>query len=343
MKKVYLTLPLLLTGLLATAQTTDRLPLVEGFTSNTCPPCASFNASYSPVLNANAPNEENNPGVAVVKYQMDWPSPGTDPSNNDDADARRSFYQVSGIPDWFIDAGSISGNQAEIDASKNNPAEIEITAAYTITGTTIDVEVELNPLVNLGAGARLFIALTNKEYTYTGGTNGETTFQHVFRKMMPAAGGIFLSPLNAGTPVTKTESYTFTVGTPSQTDYNLWNTDVEVVVWVQKTTNKEVFNAAIAQEGALGIEEGDSDEFGMYVYPNPSNDLANVAFDGVAGETSTVEVYDNVGQLVLTETVVLSGGRQIVSLSTNELSTGLYSVVVRNGNKRATSKLMVTK
>lgn len=319
------------------------MPLVEGFTSNTCGPCAGFNASYSPILSNNAPNAENNPGVAVVKYQMDWPSPGNDPSNNDDADARRSFYQVSGIPDWFIDADSISGNQAEIDAAKNNPAEIEIEAAYTLTGNTVDVEVELNPLVNLGAGARLFIAVTNKQYNYSGGTNGETSFEHVFRKMLPAAGGVFLSPLNAGTPVTKTESYTFTVGTPSQTDYNLWNTDIEVVVWVQKTTNKEVFNAAIAKEGALGIAEGDSDEFGIHVYPNPSNDVANVVFDGEAGENAVVELYDNVGKLVITESLVLSGGRRTVQIQTNDLDAGMYSVIVRNGNKRATSQLVVTK
>ena len=141
MKKYYMpVLGLLLAGSLS-AQTTDRLTIIEGFSSNTCPPCQTWNAAYSPVLANNMPNDENAPGVAVLKFQMDWPSPGNDPSNNDDADTRRGFYGVSGIPDWKIDGDDNNGTQSQIDSYNAMPAELELEAAYTITGNDIEVAI----------------------------------------------------------------------------------------------------------------------------------------------------------------------------------------------------------
>jgi len=124
MKHIYLSLSTLLLAMSSIGQTTNRLPLVEGFTSNTCPPCSSFNGAYTPILNANNPNTLSNPGVAVIKYQMDWPLPGTDPSNNGEADSRRNYYQVNSIPDWFIDAESTSGGQTDISNAQQVDAEL---------------------------------------------------------------------------------------------------------------------------------------------------------------------------------------------------------------------------
>lgn len=344
MKKFYLPALLLLGLGTANAQTTDRLVLIEGFTSNTCPPCATFNAAYSPILSNNAPNDEANPGVAVLKFQMDWPSPGNDPSNNDDADTRRSFYGVSGIPDYKIDGDDVDGTQSQIDSYSANPAELEIEAAYTITGNTIDINVAFTPLVDLGGGSRLYIALANKSYNYSGGTNGETSFSHVFRKMIPQDAGISLGFLTAGTEQTFNESYTYTLagGTPAQDSYDLWDDQFEIVVWVQKSNSKEVFNAAVASQGVLGVEEGDADDFGMLVFPNPVQDNATVAFDN-NNEVVTLEVYNNLGQVVMTEQVTSMTGRQRVELNTTNLEAGMYFVKVQLGNKVSTTPLMVTK
>ncbi len=345
MKKLYMpVIALLFTGAV-NAQTTERLPLIEGFTSNTCGPCYSWNTAYSPVISANMPNDMANPGIAVVKFQMDWPSPGNDPSNNDDADTRRGFYSITGIPDWFIDGEANDGSQTQIDTYQNNPSELEIEAAFTLTGNTLDINVEFTPLVDLGGGARLYIALANKEYTYNGGTNGETEFHHVFRKMIPQDAGISLGFLTANTTQTFNESYTYSVasGTPAQDSYDLWDDQIEIVVWVQKSNSKEVYNAAIAQEGTLGIVDGDSDDFGLALFPNPTNEQTSVVFDAIAGEQVSIAVYNTLGELVLTKNHDARSGRQRLMLNTAEFEAGMYIVKVQMGQSVATNPLMVTK
>ena len=344
MKKLYLLSFLTTVSIGLNAQTTDRIPLVEGFSSNTCGPCASWNASYTPILDANDPNTGNYASVAVLKYQMDWPTPGTDPSNNDDADVRRSYYGVSGIPDWFIDGEFNNGSQTTIDEAKNNVAPMIIDAAYILTGNTIDVTVEITPLQDLGNGSRIFIALANKSYNYSGGTNGESQFKHVFRKMLPAANGAFVPTLVANQKQTFNESYTYTVsGLPAQTNNDFWNANFEVVVWVQRTNTKEVWNAAVATEGTIGIEEGDNDQFGLIVYPNPANEQTTVMFDGNGSEDVTIEVYNSLGQVVVSENRNDLIGRQRIDMNTSDLPAGMYQVHVKQGDKLATSQLMVSK
>ena len=47
-------------------QTVQRQVLVEEFTSSTCAPCASFNAQFTPIINANSPNTASGK-INVVK------------------------------------------------------------------------------------------------------------------------------------------------------------------------------------------------------------------------------------------------------------------------------------
>lgn len=344
MKKVYLSVLSFVACGLLNAQTTTRLPLVEGLSSNTCGPCASFNSTYGPIIENNTPNEEINPGIAIVKYQMNWPSPGTDPSYNDDGNTRRGFYGTTGIPDWYIDGVSNNGTQAEIDAEKTNDAPLKITAAYTLTGNQIDVTVQIIPLQYLGNGNRCYIALTNKSYNYTGGTNGENSFHHVLRKMLPDGAGTFLSTLNANDTITITESYTYNVAgsTPTQGSYDLWNSTFEIVAWVQRTTGaKPVQNATVAAQGALGIAEGDTDDFGLIVYPNPVNDQSTVMFDAAPNTTSKITVINQLGEIVFDESYGQLNGRQRISVNTSAFAPGLYYVTVLSGDKIAREPLII--
>jgi hypothetical protein len=341
MKKLYISaIAILFSAASADAQTTPRTAIVEGFTSNTCGPCAGWNASYGPIIEANNPNTGN--GIAVLKYQMDWPSPGNDPSNNDDADSRRGYYGVSGIPDWFIDGDANDGSQSQINSYQANPSELLIETAYTITGNDLDIQVDVTPLVYLGAGARLYVAIANKEYNYSGGTNGESNFKHVFRKMLPAPNGAYMAPLTANVVQNYNYQYTYTVGTPDQTNNNFWDNQIEIVVWVQKTT-KEVLNAGVAGIGVLGIEEGDNDDFGLVVYPNPASDVANFVFDGDGFNEVVVEVYNNLGQMVHNQNHGTLEGRQKLELNTTEFEAGMYFVKVLKGNTVATSSMLLAK
>ncbi|HLU86398.1 MAG TPA: T9SS type A sorting domain-containing protein, partial [Taishania sp.] len=206
------------------------------------------------------------------------------------------------------------------------------------------VTVDVMPLQDLGNGSRIYIALANKSYSYTGGTNGETSFKHIFRKMLPASNGAFVANLQTNQTQTFNASYTFTVSSvPSQMDNNFWNSDFEVIVWVQKSSSKEVWNATIAEEGTLGIEDGDSDEFGLIVYPNPADDNTVVMFDGQGNEDVVIDVYNSLGQVVLSENRNNLQGRQRIGLNTTDLESGMYMVRVRQGDKLASSQLMIAR
>ena len=112
------------------SQGVARSGLIEEFSSSTCAPCATFNATFDPLIVSNNSNVASSK-FNVVKYQMNWPAPGTDPSYNAHGSARRTFYSVSGIPDHFTNGlTGGAGDQAEIDASKANPAVAAITGTY---------------------------------------------------------------------------------------------------------------------------------------------------------------------------------------------------------------------
>lgn len=343
MKKIFTLIAICGMALSSSAQTTTRLPLVEGLTSNTCGPCAGFNNSYNPILSNNNPNDANSPGIAVVKYQMDWPSPGTDRSYNGDAEIRRSFYGTTGIPDWYIDGQYNGGSQSEINTAKANAAPLIINAAYTLTGTTIDVTVQIIPLVDLGNGNRCYIALANKQYNHTGGTNGESTFYHVMRKMLPNGAGSFLPNLLANDTFYVNQSYTYTVSSlPAQGSFDFWNSTIEVVAWVQKTNGtKPVQNSTVVPEGILGIEEGDNDDFGMLMFPNPANESTQVVFDGNAEEESSIAVFNQLGEVVFQNNYGKLNGRQQIEINTSDLASGLYFVRINVGDQLATQSLII--
>jgi hypothetical protein len=342
MRKNYRLLFLAAGTSLASIAQTNRLPLVEGFTSNTCAPCASYNANYSPILSNNAPNIDFGAQIAVVKYQMNWPSPGTDPSYNDDADSRKGFYGVSGIPNWFIDANSINGTQTEIDNAKQTDGWAEIDAAYTLSGNDITVNVEFTPLVDMGAGTRLYIAITQKQYNYSGGTNGESSFEHVQRVMLPNAGGTYFGVLDSGEFTTHSETFTYNVaGTPTQGSTDFWNNDFEVVVWLQKAVStKDVWNAAIAAEGTVGLEDKES-QVAVRLSPNPALDYTRVNYEADGVNETVITVYDLNGKLVYQESDQSTTGFRYAQINTEDLSKGVYQVVVQQGDKMGREKLVV--
>mgnify|MGYP001345681595 CR=1 FL=1 len=84
-----------------------------------------------------------------------------------------------------------------------------------------------------------------------------------------------------------------------------------------------------------GIEETVSNMFS--VYPNPATDMINVSFNETVN--GTVSIVNIAGKEVLSATV---NGAQ-TSISTAELSSGVYYVQVNNGNLTQVDKIVVKK
>jgi thiol-disulfide isomerase/thioredoxin len=211
----------------------DRRVIIERFTSSTCPPCATYNPTLDGFLNSTNPND-----AISISYHMNWPAPGNDPmylANPNDNNVRRSHYNVNSIPNWKFD-GVININgfgtgelQSSLAQRKNVLSPITIIVKETRNGSTVNAVVEIyceSPVENPNATVQFGVVEKMVNYSFPPGTNGESNFADVMRKMLPSA---------LGTPVTLlpgrkiTLEYSYTIS-------SAWVADqVRSVVFVQSS------------------------------------------------------------------------------------------------------------
>lgn len=243
MKKLLLVTVLSCATLAVTAQTT-RTQLYEVFSGENCGPCASAN----PVTHALV--QANSSAIIALKYQVPIPSAGPICNENTvDPAARRSYYGVNAAPNARHD-GTTIGNGHSI-----NLTQAIITNRQPVTSPfAMTVEHELNAnldsiFITVGVTAAqavstgtwvLQIALIEKNMLFATppGTNGETEFHNVTRKMYPSAAGTTLP-----TSWTNGQLQTVTIAAPLPT-YIRDRAELGVIAFVQNNATKEVAQAA---------------------------------------------------------------------------------------------------
>ncbi len=323
-------------------QSVTRTALVEEFTSSTCAPCASFNSNFDPLLNSLNTNVGTS-NFAAVKYQMNWPSPGNDPSYNPDGNSRRGYYGVTGIPDPYLDGAPTNGTNAALTAAQANPAYVNVDLTYTLTGFDLTANVAVTSYADFAGSYKLHIVATEDFYSYPASTTSQDEFHFAMRKMMPNAQGTTVT-LTSGNTQNYSQTYTFNEGGPAQGNYNLWGTldGVSLVAFVQNNTTKEVLNADFVNVTATGVEENLLDR-SLRVFPNPSNGLVNVVFDLPAGETATLEVTNVLGEVVYSATRNVGAGAQRELVDLGSLNNGIYYMTITAGDLKSTRKVTLNK
>jgi hypothetical protein len=212
----------------------QRIPMIEHFSSSTCPPCVAVNNSMNTFCN-------NNPGrFTYTKYQMNWPGNG-DPYYTAEGGVRRTYYGVSAVPFIELDGASNSGsvNQNVFNQHANQPGYFDVRGSFTTDGNTIHVIADVMPYVDVEA--RVYVSVNEKVTTGNVGTNGETSFHHVFMKMLPNAEGSTIA-FNA----TELERLEFTQNLSGTHVEEM--SDLEVSIWVQNYGSKYVYNSHFAYE-----------------------------------------------------------------------------------------------
>lgn len=109
-------------------------------------------------------------------------------------------------------------------------------------------------------------------------------------------------------------------------------------VWVNKDYSSAYY---------VGVNELDQakTENNLSLYPNPTNGNVFVSFNGIDGETATINVMDINGRLVKKENLgKLSSGQLNYTFETTDLASGMYIVSVNsNSGTKRVAKLVVTK
>jgi len=221
-----------------------RKPSFEEFTSSTCGPCASFNTSFNPWTETHADE------ITLVKYQMNWPSPG-DPYYTAEGGVRRNYYGVSFVPWPQCNGAYVEYNIGAVQAAFNNailqPGIAKIAASHILNGTEITVNANILPFADF-TDFRAHIIVIENMTTGNVGSNGETQFHHVMMKMMPDANGTALN-LNDRESVTLTETVDLAATNIEEFD------DLSVVVLFQDYATKEIFQSEYSiEDGALAMD-----------------------------------------------------------------------------------------
>ena len=256
MRKVFFLLLATFIAIPSLSAQNERTVLVEHFTQASCPPCASYNPGFQATLDANASF------IAPIRYQTSFP--GFDPmyfENTTDVNTRQNFYNINGVPNPVLQGdpnAGISNNSLNTAHNSSSPFIINLSAELSnILGNTtadfpqlnanteIDIEMEIIASTAVSGNLRAFIVVTEEviEYASPPGSNGETVFYNVMRKMLPTANGSVLSNFSSGSSTTINQSWN--VGS-----YIKDISQLAVVAFVQDITTKEIYQAAFEKPTA---------------------------------------------------------------------------------------------
>lgn len=313
--------------------TTPRRPMLETFVSSTSQYSVTGNVDLQSIL---APNSGN---YTLLKYQMSWPSPG-DPYYTVEGGQRRTYYAVNTVPRLVMNGvaqnNPIGFTQAEFDESVNLYSFVNLTANYSVGGQTVDVNVQIDPVVD-GNGVWNNLVLHTAIFEYTtfnnASSNGEFEFYNIMKKMVPDISGTSITNLLPNTPQNIDLSYTFNgqyllpPDADSPIDHSLGHTvedfnNLGVAVWIQDVDSKYILQST---EASLVADIHENKENKLLCFPNPSSGTLNLILPEFTGHYK-LEMYNLIGEKVY-ETIVTN---QKTQLNLAFLQSGIYQLRVFN-------------
>ncbi|HLN53921.1 MAG TPA: T9SS type A sorting domain-containing protein [Lentimicrobium sp.] len=217
-------------------------PLFEEFTSSTCAPCASFNSTILNPFIASHTDED----LTLVKYQMNWPGSG-DIYYTAEGGQRRSYYNVSYVPDLYIDGAQVATTAAGVNggynATSGTMASVAIESVHNISGNNVIIDCNIIPYLDYN-NVKVHFAIIEKVTTQNVGSNGETEFHHVMMDMVPTGNGTSAN-LVAGEVLNFQHNVDMSTTNVEEMD------DLMVAVFIQQSDKKIVQSGYSVETGAI--------------------------------------------------------------------------------------------
>ena len=288
---------------------TQRMPMIEHFSSASCAPCVNVNTIMNQLTN-------NNKGkYTYVKYPAKYP---TDIYNTEECVARSNYYLVSGVPNVVLDGvnlGPTSVSQYQFDNSVNTPAFVNIKGAFNINGNNINITTDIMSYVNLNK-VKAFITVNEKTTTGNVGDNGETEFHHILMKMVSGVEGTDID-LKLGEH--QHFEFSYDMSTTNVEEMN----DLEVAVWVQNLVTGEVFNSSFLYE------------YTQHPYPvrnlEVTNENDNLQITWDAPEENNPTGYN----IYVNNELVANNTKELSYSTTNSSDYYVVEAVALYGNKKS--------
>lgn len=227
------------------ASAIGKTVLLEEFSNVSCIPCVATNQILNKLHNSAFSKEQ----LIIVKYSSNFPSP-QDPHylhSKADFDGRLSYYFVISTPTIYVN-GSTSPVPSDSNSIKNAiTAELQTSSKFilqvsdTIHDGGLNITITVNNIDSSGLDfSRLTVhtLIIEDEITYTTppGANGETTFKHVVRKMLPSKDGESLNAANILNSKVLTRSIALNPA---------WNVQqLRTIVFVQDKISKKIYQSA---------------------------------------------------------------------------------------------------
>lgn len=320
-------------------KTFKRYPMIECFTSATCPPCNPGNIVVENIL-------KKHPGDYVIaKYQMNWPGNG-DIYFNTDGNMRRNYYAIDGVPTMFVDGmlginSNVFTDQMFLDA-QSSPAFLKLEANYSVTDKTVNINASILSKIAISKNDMVLHCAILEGTTYKNvATNGETEFHNVEKAMVPSGAGTPIKPLAADEKQEFSLTYTF----PENNTVEEFD-DLFVAVFLQNRTTKEIYNATFAVKEATGVYDKNSSGSGIVrVFPNPATQMLNLDYlVNTSSANVKLMVYNLNGELVLENNLgAKSEGIYSQPVNISKLTSGDYLLELHIDAETFINKLSVVR
>jgi hypothetical protein len=336
-----------LTGVIAT-NAQERLVLSEIFTSENCPPSRPADSTAWALMNSGT----NPSNVQFITFDaLFHPATlyDTDPT---DYDARTNYYGVPFVSYSRIDGKATASahpgypieiTQPILDVAIMNSTAFQIVATYSqppFGAADIDVHIKsVSAFMPPAAAMKLYIACVRTlDYVNPPGSNRQTHFENMVRKMYPSPSGTAISNSWAAGD---TASFHLSGYIPSESGDSARHPHlsgpVTLVVWIQNDRDSVVAQAARAlclNSLQIGTEVNPCpDSLTINLYPNPAKDFIILSNAAGRREEVTIEIADILGNSVYKSTWPGVPGNQPITISVAQFCSGLYLARIMNGGK----------
>ena len=256
MKKILLSIASILAFGAISAQVA-KTPLIEHFTSASCPPCVAQNVAMKAILDN---MDANNLDYVKVAHQGNYSFDPMEDNFPTGSSVRFQHYSGTGVPHSALNGTSgypstiVTASTMAAVAAQTTPYQVAVTQNW-ISATSVDVTVVVSNTTPAAVSTanKIFISMVEETVSFPSapGSNGESVFHWVLREMYDATTGT--GNATAGSALgtiaaNSNQTFTFNVTPPSYiSDLN----QVSFAAYIQSATSDDMEQAGKSIRGGV--------------------------------------------------------------------------------------------